>query len=69
MNLKFLLRQFKLYFFILAISVLSSVLTACVTVTPVVPMGDANQLWNVRSDYLYQQDNWDAQLSLIGVNE
>jgi len=40
-----------------------------VTVTPVVPMGDANQLWNVRSDYLYQQDNWDAQLSLIGVNE
>lgn len=69
MKLKFLFKRFKFYSFVLAILLLNLILSACVSVTPIVPTGDANQLWSTRSDYLYQQNYWDAQLSLIGVTD
>ncbi len=42
-------------------------LAGCVTVTPVITKQDAEQIWQARSNYLYQQTHWTAHLTLIGV--
>lgn len=44
-------------------------MSACVSVTPVVPSEGHDQLWQARTEYLYQQDHWTVHLSLIGVTE
>ena len=43
-------------------------LPACVSVTPVIPVEDADLAWKTRSEYLYQQNHWTAHLALIGAN-
>jgi len=55
-------------FFAILIVFSTFTLTACVSVTQVPSSGDANQLWESRSDYLYKQNHWEAHLSLIGVS-
>ena len=44
-------------------------LSACVSVAPVTPTQDVNQVWQARANHLYAQTHWTAQMSLIGVTE
>lgn len=48
---------------------LMSLLSACVSVTQVPPAEDVKQIWDARATYLYQQEDWEAQLSLVGVTD
>ena len=48
---------------------LVSLLSACVSVTQVPPAEDVKQIWDARANYLYQQEDWEAQLSLVGVTD
>lgn len=43
-------------------------ISACVSVSKVPPLGDAQPLWVARSEYLYSQNNWRAQMSLLGMD-
>ncbi|MDW3095393.1 MAG: lipoprotein insertase outer membrane protein LolB [Gammaproteobacteria bacterium] len=45
---------------------LVSLLSACISVTKV-PTEDVKQVWDARANYLYQLEDWEAQLSLVGV--
>ena len=44
-------------------------LSACVSVTPTIPVTDTDQAWKTHSNSLYQQQQWLAHLTLIGVNQ
>ena len=42
-------------------------LSACTTTSqPPPPADDAKHLWNARTNYLYQQQDWTAQITLVG---
>jgi len=60
---RFILQRYKC----VIVSLIAMALTGCVTVTPVITKQDADQIWQARSEYLYQQNHWTVHLALIGV--
>ncbi len=65
-NLPLFTSQQNLILAFITLCVLS--MPACVSVTPVIPVEDADLAWKTRSEYLYQQNYWTAHLALIGAN-
>lgn len=59
----FILHRYKC----IAVLLIVMTLMGCVTVTPVITKQDADQIWQARSEYLYQQNHWTAHLTLVGV--
>ncbi|MFK7795256.1 MAG: lipoprotein insertase outer membrane protein LolB, partial [Gammaproteobacteria bacterium] len=41
-------------------------LPACIKVTQPLPVEDAKQAWDVRTNYLYEQQDWTAHIALVG---
>ncbi len=56
-------KQIKLSLILLPVLLLS----ACISTTQApLPVEDAKQVWEARSNYLYGQQNWTARMALIG---
>lgn len=48
---------------------LVSSLSACISVTHVPTTEEVEQVWDARANYLYQQESWEAHLSLVGITD
>jgi len=54
------------FFVLLVLACLVLIMPGCVSVTPVIPDGVAEDIWKTRSEKLYQQDYWTAHLAIVG---
>jgi outer membrane lipoprotein LolB len=45
---------------------LSVLLSGCTSTSQPLPTEDVKQRWDVRTEYLYQQQDWTAQIALVG---
>ena len=61
----FSIEQIKLSLLLLSVLLLS----ACVSISQPPLAEDIKQMWDARNNYLYEQENWTAQLALVGNSQ